>query len=186
MSHFRNFKKIHGPGLDCNGVSKKMINTYEDKLPLSLVEHWKSEGLCGYAKGLIWLVDPSEYEDILEEWLEPSSYDCIVFARTAFGDLYFWSNNKAYYLSVHYGKLKKITDDIEILFETVLCDHTVLEEVLMQTIYLEAYERLGPPKSDECYAFVPALALGGSRTAVSLQKVTLREHLGILVQLVGE
>lgn len=186
MSHFENFKRIHGPGFSCKKIVKEKLLYYKDKLPKSLIELWENEGWCGYAKGFIWVVDPADYVDILNKWLKTSSKPFFAFARTAFGDIFLWDGNEAYYLNVHHDKIKRITDEIEIVFNSVLCDSVVLEKLLLQGLYQEALPRLGQPNPDECYAFVPALVLGGPGTADSLQKVKLREHLGILAQLMGK
>lgn len=186
MTHLENFKRIHGPGISCRKAVKEKILFYKDKLPASLIELWEDEGWCGYAKGFIWVVDPPDYTDIINEWLKIPSKIFYVFARSAFGDMFLWCNNEAYYLNVHHDKIKRITDDIEIVFNSVLCDSVVLERLLLMKLYQDALPRLGQPKYDECYAFVPALALGGPGTADSLQKVKLHEHLGLLAQLMGK
>ncbi|WP_442787264.1 T6SS immunity protein Tdi1 domain-containing protein [Flavobacterium suncheonense] len=38
-------------------------------------------------------------------------------------------------------------------------------------------------EADECYTFVPALALGGDEKITNLQKVKIKENLEILAQL---
>lgn len=65
-----------------------------------------------------------------------------------------------------------------------LCDKEIAEKILRVSLYQEAVARLGPPARDECYAFEPALALGGPGTADTLRRVAVREHLGILAQLI--
>ena len=57
--------------------------------------------------------------------------------------------------------------------------------MLKASLFERARELLGPPERDECYAFEPALALGGPGTLETIRRVQLREHLGILAQLVG-
>lgn len=51
--------------------------------------------------------------------------------------------------------------------------------------YLEASARYGAPGYDECFGYVPLLALGGPRKVENLQKVKLVEHLSIITQLAG-
>jgi hypothetical protein len=84
------------------------IEKWRGKLPDQLLTNWQEEGWCGYANGLFWTVDPDDYEDIVDEWLEDIPLEQLdafhVIARTAFGDLYLWgektgastlSNNRA-------------------------------------------------------------------------------------------
>ena len=48
---------------------------------------------------------------------------------------------------------------------------------------LKAIEKYGSLNYDECYTFVPALALGGDEKIGNLQKVKIKENLEILAQL---
>ena len=106
----------------------------------------------------------------------------LVFLRTAFGHLYFWQNGAVHSLDVHGGSVSEVTKRIHRIF-TLLCDKEVAEKMVRASLYQEAVKRLGPPTRDECYAFEPALALGGPGTADTLRRVAIREHLGILAQL---
>jgi hypothetical protein len=184
MNRFENFHKLHDPGFRCRKAGKKSIQKYKDKLPLPLLDEWKENGWCGYAKGLIWIVDPDDFESILGDWVDLSSTSAIAFVRTAFGDLFLWSDGEVYMLTVQDGNLEVITSDIEAFFNTFLCEESVLDKVLKKNIYQGALQRLGPPEPDECYAFVPALPLGGSGTTDTVERVKLREHLNFLSQLV--
>jgi hypothetical protein len=49
----------------------------------------------------------------------------------------------------------------------------------------EARERLGVPRADECFGFSPLLALGGRRSAVSLEVVDMREHVLLISSVAG-
>jgi len=69
--------------------------------------------------------------------------------------------------------------------EVTLCDARYWDNALDRPTYRQARRRLGAPTRDEVYAYVPALALGGSEDVAILQKVKLREHLSFLAQLRG-
>ena len=84
---------------------------------------------------------------------------------------------------MQHGGLSTVTSDLDLFF-SLLIDEDIRDRILRVALYDEAKERLGPPERDECYAFVPALALGGAETADSVQRVKIREHLGVLAQLV--
>ncbi|WP_376699423.1 T6SS immunity protein Tdi1 domain-containing protein [Listeria booriae] len=51
--------------------------------------------------------------------------------------------------------------------------------------YREAVEQLGEPAYDECFGYVPLLALGGAEKVENLQKVKLREHILLISALAG-
>lgn len=96
-----------------------------------------------------------------------------------------WRDDEVQYLHVHYGRVGRLIDDVELFFNSSLCSDRYLDKVLWRDLYRKAIRRLGRPEADQCYAFEPALALGGKPTASTLRKVKLREHLGLLAQLVA-
>ena len=51
-------------------VPTSSIEKCRGKLPDQLLKYRQQEGWCAYANGLFWTVDPDEYEDLLDEWLE--------------------------------------------------------------------------------------------------------------------
>lgn len=180
---FPEFEKTFAPVESCRPASTA-VATFAARLPPELVRAWTDRGRCVYANGLLHDVDPAQFQGALSGWLDPEPADALVFLRTAFADLYFWDEGHAYALDVHRGLVSQVTDDITRLFR-VLCDPRVQEKSLRRPLYDEAVKRLGPPAEDECYAFVPALVLGGPGTADSIQKVKMREHLDVLRQLVA-
>lgn len=83
-----------GPAIDRRNVPPSTIERYRGKLPDQLLAYWDEYGWCGYADGLLWTVNPQEYEPALEAWIaetpfmEQDAYHVI--ARSAFGTLYLW------------------------------------------------------------------------------------------------
>lgn len=73
-------------------VAKETIQAWRGKLPDRLLEYWSEEGWGSYGQGRFWLVDPTDYESIVNEWLRNSPLEQIdafhVIARTGFGKLY--------------------------------------------------------------------------------------------------
>ncbi len=182
-SPFVTFLETHRPSTECRKVPSARVKDFEAIFPQPLLQHWQAEGWCGYADGLLWVVDPHELEDPLKEWLEKEYEPAWAFARTAFGDVLFWHDEKAYYLHVLYGKVAELTDDLELLFEYTLCQDSYLNKVVDRKLFKKALARLGSLASDECYAFVPAIAMGGSSKVNTIEKAKLREHLSFLAQL---
>lgn len=184
MAPFTRFTSTHGPPGNCISVSREIVDTYTGKLPAQLLEHWGEIGWCSYANGLIWITNPADFGGILVDWLGQIGDSALAFAWTAFGDLMYWHNGRVYYLDVLYGKVSKRTDKLDVFFEYTLCQDDYCRDVLDQPLYEQARVMLGVPAHDECYAFEPALALGGPGTVDTLRRVKLREHLAILSQLV--
>lgn len=45
---------------------------------------------------------------------------------------------------------------------------------------------MGVLKYDECFGYVPLLALGGSEKVENLKKVKIKEHIKLITQMVGK
>ncbi len=181
MSIFPDFLETHGPPPQAQPVPPEAIARYQERLPADLLTFWQEVGWCSFGAGLLWLVDPEQLTDPLEEWLEHR--EALAFLRTAFGDVLFWHETHVYYLDVLYDRVQQHTGRMDILFEVTLCDEHYWDIVLDRPTYRQARQRLGAPTRDEVYAYVPTLALGGAEDPATLQKVSLREHLSFLAQL---
>ena len=178
MTVFPEFKRVQGPASACRPADPDAIAAYTGRLPEPVLDEWRESGWCAYAGGLLWFVNPAELEDLLGDWLEePALF--VPFARTAFADLCLWGPEGVHYLDVQSGDLTDLIDDVELFVESSLREGRFLKKVVNQPLYRKAESRLGPPAHDECYAFEPAVALGGPGTADTLQRVKLREHLGL-------
>jgi hypothetical protein len=183
MGVFGDFEHEYGPPEDRIPPSAESLLQYVGVLPDELLEQWRQDAWCSYGHGLLWLSDPEQVADVMEEWVEVIGPGRpVVFLRTAFAHLYFWREGSVYSLDVHRGSLSEVTKRIHRIF-TLLCDPEIKERTLRASLYASARERLGPPQQDECYAFEPALALGGPGTVETIRRVKLREHLAILAQI---
>jgi len=179
---FQKFEKKHGPAKSCQSVTPQDLETYKGKLPDDLLSLWKESGWCSYADGLLWTINPAEYSAIVKEWIGDDSL--LAFVRTAFGSLLLWNGEQARFLDVLSGDVSNLFTTMDFNFNGSLSDDKYLDAVIRRDVFVEALPRLGPPARDECYAFVPALPLGGPGTADTLQKVKLREHMSLLLQLI--
>lgn len=179
---FTKFNQKHGSGMKCRKIPNEKIKLYKDKLPENILLEWNNSGWCGYSDGLIWIVDPCNFHNILEDWIGESQ-SSFVFARTSFGDMFVWQESSVWHLSPMYNEHFRITSMIEILFEVTLCSDEYLTDALNMELHKKAVDRLGILNYDECYAFEPAIALGGSGTLDNIRVVKLLEHLNFLYQL---
>lgn len=182
MRRFEDFENEYGPSKQYEMPSEAAIRGYTDGLPSDLLDHWRSVGWCSYGNGLLWLVDPRQFEGIVEDWTDLGPSPPLVFLRSAFAHLYLWHGGAVYSLDTQRGDLRKVTPRVELMF-TLLCDPEIKERILRASLYEKARPLLGPPAMDECYGFEPALALGGPGTLETIRRVKIREHLGILAQL---
>jgi hypothetical protein len=199
--NFEYFLEKMGPPVEKRHVPPSSIERYRGHLPNQLLAYWEEHGWCGYADGLFWTVDPQEYEPVLEAWIgdtqfmEKDAYHVI--ARSAFGELYFWGEKSGDSLRIlpwyalafpltgaeKYISAGKADDAIRWFFGGLKRKYFDLVDDRERPLFVPALEKLGRLKVDEMYAFVPALALGGSATLAQLQKVKIIEQLLVLAQL---
>ena len=81
-------------------AADQVIKKFRERLPNRLLEYWKAYGFCGFGNGLLWLVNPDQYEFAIDEWLDDTPVveeDAFhVIARSAFGSLFLWGTKTGY------------------------------------------------------------------------------------------
>jgi hypothetical protein len=194
--YFDHFLKSFGPAFDRREVPSSSIDRFRGKLPEQLLAYWQEHGWCGYADGLLWTVDPEEYEPVVQAWIGKTRFmqeeTFHIIARSAFGKLYFWGEQSGG------DKLNIIAPDSFALSRACLpakdLDHAARVffgaksrdaadyEADEGPLFAPALATLGRLAHDEMYGFVPALALGGAPALQNLQKVDAVAHLILLAQ----
>jgi hypothetical protein len=82
---------IQYPATDnCTVAPDTLIDKYSAKLPAYLIDLWKSSGLGKYRDGLIELINPEDYEEVLHTWLGKATPNYVPFAISAFGELFYY------------------------------------------------------------------------------------------------
>ena len=163
---------------------EELVAGYEGLLPEEILDIWREHGLGTFYHGCLKVLDPREYQKLLEDtyWL-----GCVaipVFA-TAFGDLITWEQNQ--FLGIvqyRYGDNDVISDGFEYFFEDLM-DGDFDEKHLSMRTYNAAVKRYGSLAYGECFGYVPLLGLGGRETVNNLRKVKIREHIALIAQMVG-
>lgn len=189
-------KKFGEPTLK-EEVPESSLLRYQGILPEQLLKYWKTEGWSAYANGLLWTVNPEEYEDLVELWLEDThypkidNYHCI--ARTAFGVLYVWGekNNQWFTISCPTNtivafdkKLLKVNNnpdnEMRVFFAGSSVEEYGLVGLKKKGLFMPSFSKLGHLKHNEMYGFAPALAAGESPSINNIEKEDLFIHLSIL------
>ncbi|MDP2566745.1 GAD-like domain-containing protein [Pseudoalteromonas marina] len=180
------------------GVTNKTIKKFQGKLPDRLLTYWQEYGFCGFMDGLFWIVNPDDYEDVLEAWLgdteivEQDAY--YVIARSAFGELYLWGANNGfkYIIDTNNGWViekkgdKKniakgnIDDAIQLFFYLKRPESIDIEDSEDKPLFNRCKVMHKPLAYDEMYAFEPTLFLGGEPKLESTTKVNIFAHLSML------
>ncbi len=181
-------------------VQTVSIEKWQGKLSNQLLAYWQTEGWSSYANGLFWTVNPEEYEDIVDEWLENSPLEQIdafhVIARSAFGHLYLWGEKTGASATISpsinsiiclASNLKRKLNDADFYTRTFFSNKTLNDcdynDEFGVPLFTRALAKLGPLGADEVYGFEPAIVLGGKMQLDNLAKLNLDVHLTILRQL---
>ncbi len=181
-------------------VPADAIQKWRGKLPDQLLTYWQAEGWCGYANGLFWIVNPDDYEDLVDEWLENTPLEQIdsfhVIGRTAFGDLYVCGERTGVSMTISCAinavfalpkdlkpKSKEDQDWSVRSFVGLSASECDLKDESGIPLFERAVAQVGPLEFDEVYGFEPAIVLGGKMRLENLAKLKLDVHLTILRKL---
>lgn len=199
FDNFYNYKGF-GPTIDKVIPSDNLCADYRGILPDQLIAYWQEYGFSGWGDGLLWIVNPRDYDSILKAWLEDTPFegkdDYHVIARSAFGSLNVWGQKTGASIDIHSSwgmlfpndqtdKLLRRGSDrvLQSFFSTMSKEEFNLTDEENRPLFDRAKDKLGVLNHDEMYAFVPALALGGKADLKFLQKVNIIEHLAFLADL---
>ena len=187
-----------GPPIYSEPTSEEIIQKYKGKLPDQLLEYWKAFGFSGWGNGLFWLVNPDEYQDVLDAWLEnietPPHEEFFVISRSAFGDLQVWGtiHGNCYKISStissifpSMNKLEKSEEDFTIRSFFVSQDKEFLDfdDYKNKPLFDRAVKKYGELTKNEMFGFEPALILGGEVKLENVRKLPIISHLQLLASL---
>lgn len=168
-----------------NDVPEELIKEYVDKLPIELITFWKEYGFGTFYDGYLKAINPNEYKELIEKSYFQGEVSIPIFA-TAFGDLITWEKNQFVgIVKYRYGENDVISDGFDFFFDDVT-DGELDEEFLSIKQYKAATKKLGSLEYDECFGYVPLLALGGKESVSNLKKVKIIEHITLITEMTGE
>ena len=180
-------------------VPENIINKYKGILPEELIYIWGKMGFGIYENGFLQMVNPDEYEFIFEyvdKLLEPT----IVWGITALGDLLVWEGNENWTIAPDEGdrcsiiNVRRCNDnvigDMEGTLNVFIADDDDFflreKDMFDAKIYLDNKDKLPKLNYGECYGYVPALALGGSKSIKNLKVVDAKAYIHLIGQAVGK
>lgn len=182
-------------------VPEESIKYYKGRLPDTLLSYWKEYGWCSYAQGMLKLVNPKEYESIVDLWLKDTPFSNSdkyhLIALGAFGDMVLWGEKNANDLSINatYGlifyndKSKRLEREdgyelsLKILFVAAQKEDFDLEDNNGNYLFEKTKALYGKLYPDEIYGFAPALAMGGECSIKHLKKMNAKSYLTFLAEL---
>ncbi len=167
-------------------IDSSILDSYAHKLPAEIIYLLRTYGISNFLDGFFWIINPEEYQDVLDEIYVPLKNPDVCFARDAFGGLYVWDDDSIIYVDIRFNYSKVIGRNPSIFFNSKMTDWTYLSNEVKEKNFEEARQKLGALADDECYGYVPLLALGGSEKVENLRKVKIKEQVSIVAQTVGK
>ncbi len=168
--------------------SAALIARYRDQLPPEVLDVWEQYGFGSFCAGYLKVVNPEEYAELLADTYQltssPVPPPALVLFTTGMGDLLIWEDGFLSIIDYRHGLTEILSQGTDFFFGD-LAESNMLVEDLQWEPYPAARERLGEPAYDECFGYVPLLALGGPETVEQLQKVKLREHIALIGEFTG-
>lgn len=165
-------------------VNESLIQKYKELLPSEIITIWKEYGFGTFRNGYFKVINPDDYKALLESSYFMGNVSIPIFA-TAFGDLLIWQKNR--FVSIvkyRYSDFDVITEGLEYFHETILDDELADEFYTFQK-YEKAVKKYGFLEYDECFGYVPLLAMGGRESVNNIKKVKIKEHIALIADLTG-
>ena len=179
-------------------VSEKYrnMNQGQSYFPEELIWIWENMGFGVYEDGFLQIVNPDEYEFVFEyidKLLEPT----VVWGVTALGNLLVWEGNDNWtiapdegnrYSFIDVNELKDSVDSsrVDVFLNILVNDEEDLTEDFAAKPYLQIKGKLPKLEYGQCYGYVPALTLGGTKSNKNLKVVDTKSYIDIIGQSVGK
>lgn len=166
-------------------VNEDIIEKYSKSVPKELLSTWEKYGFGCMLNGYLRVINPEDYRELIEDTYFRGDISIPVFT-TAFGDVITWEENR-YLRIVKYknGIFQGISAGFKFFFDDI-AEGDFDEEMFEMEKYSLAVELLGKPKIDECFGYVPLLALGGNDDVENLKIMKMKEHIYLISQVAGK
>lgn len=167
------------------GVSSATIEGRAGRVPEEILEAWREHG-TGYLgdDGFVRLVDPDHADAMLEGLIGFPDGGTVVFT-TGLGDVIAWVGDRWWLVKFRWGVIDITDVGATDRFLAALQTEAGLDAVVERQPYPAAVAAQGIPGPNQCFGFVPLLALGGPNTPDHLQLVGMWEHIAVILQLAG-
>ena len=170
--------KLHGE------VNQECIERYEQQLPGELIYIWRNYGFGTFMNGYLRIINPDDYLDLLK-----NSYfnaeAAIPIMTTAFGDIITWEEQQYVGIVEYRHGISDIIIRGFDVFMILLNDDQAKKMIFTLDMYDNALKERGEIEFNECFGYVPLLALGGKKSVNNLKKVKMREHIALITDLTG-
>ena len=189
------YEKFLSQNIDCTRqiADGAFLAKYADIVPKELITLWQEVGFGTFCNGLFRLLPPEKFIFWDNAYIGESGQikSQIPFMITAFGDIFVWVYdtclNESYvaYINIRKGIWKIIASNIKVLFNV-----RILSNIRLKMFDLEMFPilatKLGLLAEDECYGYIPALALGGDNDIDKIERVKSVPYMDLICQSLGE
>lgn len=165
-------------------MPQEVIEKYKDQVPAELVQIWQEGGLGTFLDGYLKVINPDDYLELLQDSYFRGDIAFPMFV-TAFGDIITWEKN------TYVGIVQYNIQDLDIMIKRMdrfieyVDDEDFKDDYFDIPLYKKAVAKHGQLAYDECFGFVPLLALGGFKDMDHMDKVKVLEHIYLMYQLTG-
>jgi hypothetical protein len=167
------------------GVTTETIQGRAGRVPEEILEAWREHG-TGYLgdDGFVRLLDPDHADAMLDGMISFPDGGTVVFS-TGLGDLIAWVGDRWWVVQFRWGVIDITDAGATPAFLAMLQSEAGLDAFLARQPYPSAVAAQGIPGPDQCFGYVPLLALGGPATPDHLQLGGMWEHIAVILQLAG-
>ena len=166
-------------------MPQEIIEKYKNQVPAELVQIWREDGLGTFLDGFLKVINPDEYLELVRETYYRGDISIPIFV-TAFGDIITWEKNEFLgFINYKFGTFDIFLEDLPMFLHS-LSDESFTDDYFELPLYKEAIEKYDMLDYEQCFGFVPLLALGGFKDVDHLDKVKMYEHILLITTLVGK
>ena len=182
---FENFLNCYEPFKEPKRADEKVVEKYRGLIPENLINFWKNQGMGKYGYGIIEIINPEEYREVLEKWLGKKVPNYFPIAISGFGELYYYRKisedvEDVCVIDPHYRSINTCAWSLKGFFEEYLCEDEVLDFVFRKDLFIEAFKNVGILETGDIYMFTPALKIGGAEKLKYLKIGNAGVHLELL------
>jgi len=202
--HFRKLfeTEVGNSAEEEDNISQEVFEQYQSLLPEELLLQWREYGFCRFANGLFWLTNPSDYTELLANYLKGSPFadrkNLYVIAKTAFGQLHIWESKKGnslilmplsnmIFFNAKVDRNNLSTEDEEYEMNWFLGVQEIEDsdhyDAQNKPLFERALKKYGVLQVDEMYGYKQSLELGGKEGISNIDKVNLFNYFDIQRQL---
>ena len=185
LQNFNNHYRATGISIP---ASSELINHYKCKVPELLIKLWENNGFGKYNNGIIELINPKDFEQVLWTWLGKEVENYVPFAISAFGELFYYrklteTDEDVCMVDIQYRSIETLVWSLESFFEDFLTNETERQTWLREDLFLQAVDVFEELTAHEIFTISPVLAMGGAAELSCLQKGNAQVYQDIVFQM---